>query len=553
MSNLLKMTFDPMTIEHLGIKMYSTLPPVISELIANSADAGASHVSVQLRDSDSKEITVQDDGDGMTFQELNEKFLRIGRNRREAEGRETNAKGRKVIGKKGLGKLSFFGISEEIEVVTKKNGLKNAFIMRWVDIKKSGETGNEYSPTILYKDQPYSDEKPGTSITLRGIKRKTDFNPHELATSLSKIFIVDPGFQISITHNDSNPIAVENALRYEALDTQFEWHVPKDVPDETGYFGKNGISGHLMTTEKPIPPSTKMRGIILYSRKKLVNNPEYFSESASSHFFSYLTGWLEVDFIDELPEDVISTDRQSLNWDRPEMMELRDQLRNLIRWLGQDWRKKRGRRREQEMKEKTGIDVPEWMNKVPENIRELVSPILSALVDDSELTEPIINEAAEKLHKLVPEYPHYHWRNLHPIIRDASKTHYERQDYFTAFVEAIKRYLREVQRKTGLTLTDRKLLENVWSQNNPKLSVTSKFKRPDGTDFNAETLKNIREGHRYLAVGIWTACRCPISHEIVQDLNESGLFTEKDCLDALGLVSHLLSRLENSEPVPPQP
>ena len=30
------MSFDPKTIQHLGIRMYSTLPPVIAELIANS-------------------------------------------------------------------------------------------------------------------------------------------------------------------------------------------------------------------------------------------------------------------------------------------------------------------------------------------------------------------------------------------------------------------------------------------------------------------------------------------------------------------------------------
>ena len=33
-----------------------------------------------------------------------------------------------------------------------------------------------------------------------------------------------------------------------------------------------------------------------------------------------------------------------------------------------------------------------------------------------------------------------------------------------------------------------------------------------------------------------------------EDLQESGLYTEQDCLDALGLLSHLFRRLDNSEP-----
>ena len=35
------MSFDPHTIEHLGVKMYSVLPNAIAELIANAYDADA--------------------------------------------------------------------------------------------------------------------------------------------------------------------------------------------------------------------------------------------------------------------------------------------------------------------------------------------------------------------------------------------------------------------------------------------------------------------------------------------------------------------------------
>lgn len=36
------MKFDPQTIEHLGIQMYYTMPPVIAELVSNAFDADAS-------------------------------------------------------------------------------------------------------------------------------------------------------------------------------------------------------------------------------------------------------------------------------------------------------------------------------------------------------------------------------------------------------------------------------------------------------------------------------------------------------------------------------
>ena len=62
-----KMSFDPNTIEHLGIQMYSTLPPVIAELVANAYDADASSVTIFLGDTGEKRIIIEDTGHGMSF------------------------------------------------------------------------------------------------------------------------------------------------------------------------------------------------------------------------------------------------------------------------------------------------------------------------------------------------------------------------------------------------------------------------------------------------------------------------------------------------------
>ena len=111
------MKFDPQTIEHLGIHMYYTLPPVIAELVSNSYDAEAIVVTIKLNDVGDKFIQVIDEGHGMTFEEINTKFLRIGRNRRIHTGQQKSESGKRfVIGKKGIGKLSFFGIAHLIEV-----------------------------------------------------------------------------------------------------------------------------------------------------------------------------------------------------------------------------------------------------------------------------------------------------------------------------------------------------------------------------------------------------------------------------------------------------
>ena len=94
----LKLRFDPHTIEHLGIKMYSQLPYALAELVANAYDAGAENVIIRLYDEnpENKRIIVSDDGEGMSFDEIRDNFLVIGRRRRDEDESRDNLKGRKI-------------------------------------------------------------------------------------------------------------------------------------------------------------------------------------------------------------------------------------------------------------------------------------------------------------------------------------------------------------------------------------------------------------------------------------------------------------------------
>jgi len=147
----LKMSFDPQTIEHLGVKMYSNIPNAIAELIANAYDADAKNVYVKLYNGIDKRIEVIDDGAGMSFDEINENFLRIGRNRRKAGAKTSPSGARKATGKKGLGKLALFGIGDVIEIrTTKKHSTERViFTLNWEELRATN--GNDYEPT-----QPHS-------------------------------------------------------------------------------------------------------------------------------------------------------------------------------------------------------------------------------------------------------------------------------------------------------------------------------------------------------------------------------------------------------------
>ena len=67
-------TFDHRTIEHLGVRVYSTLPPVLVELISNAYDADKVTIEFSLNP---KSIKISDNDHGMTQKKLNNDFLVI--------------------------------------------------------------------------------------------------------------------------------------------------------------------------------------------------------------------------------------------------------------------------------------------------------------------------------------------------------------------------------------------------------------------------------------------------------------------------------------------
>jgi len=117
-----ELVFSPRILEHLGIASYNSIRRCLAELVTNAYDADAKEVHITLPDAidENAIVTLTDYGMGMSPQDLKEKFLHVGRNRRE-DGERTPS-GRLVIGSKGIGKLAGFGISSKIRITTRRNG-----------------------------------------------------------------------------------------------------------------------------------------------------------------------------------------------------------------------------------------------------------------------------------------------------------------------------------------------------------------------------------------------------------------------------------------------
>jgi Histidine kinase-, DNA gyrase B-, and HSP90-like ATPase len=115
--------------------LYSSPHKAVEELVSNAFDAGATNVHVILPidlTTEGATITVVDDGIGMDEKGLNEHWL-IGVSYKRDAGRKA-PKGRKQIGKFGIGKLATYVLANRLTHISKFGGTYHSTSMDYAKI-----------------------------------------------------------------------------------------------------------------------------------------------------------------------------------------------------------------------------------------------------------------------------------------------------------------------------------------------------------------------------------------------------------------------------------
>ncbi|MCY4082028.1 MAG: ATP-binding protein [Caldilineaceae bacterium] len=343
-----RMKFDVGTIKHLGLQMYSTLPPVIGELVANGWDANATCVDIVIPDSpldpDKSEVIISDNGIGMSDEDIRNKYVITGRDRREAESSdETPAPlKRKVMGRKGIGKFSSFGIAREIEIESVKDGEVSRLIMNYDVMLEKAETRSIEFPAL----PSTGNVTKGTRITLRKFAK---FNSRRipiprLRKGLARRFSVIGGthdFEVVI---NGSPISPEERDLKAFLDRDADGNLYIwPYADVTIKEGEDWtVSGWIGALNRTAPNLDGIdRGIALMARGKLVQEPFVFEAVVGQQYaLSYIIGELHVEFVDDA-EDTIGTNRNALVWDTDANAALRQWGRDEVNRIAREWARKR--------------------------------------------------------------------------------------------------------------------------------------------------------------------------------------------------------------------
>lgn len=219
-------------------------------------------------------------------------------------------------------------------------------------------------------------------------------------------------FNAVIYHNGiNNKTEIKNELIYKNINPIHTWTFPihKDR-DPKEYYYEDLITGKIILSEDTI--GSKMRGIALFSRNKLVNEYEFYDIKATSHGYSYLTGWLNVDFIDSFEEDVISTNRRSLNWETTETGALKAYLTSTIQSIYNDSKKIKEKNKVEKFESDSGVKLEEWINPLPSHDRKLAKKLVNSIIS----TEGINNEKAIELVGFVKDS--FQFESFKEIVRE---------------------------------------------------------------------------------------------------------------------------------------
>lgn len=163
-----KFQVDPRLATLLG-QDYSTTEKALKELIDNAWDADAEVVHVTLPEPlTDAPIVVQDNGNGMTRQELEFHYLKIASDRRVRAGGRTAKKRRVIKGKKGIGKFAGLMCASAMTVTTKARREQISFSLNVEELSRAQGIEHLELPLDITS---CSAEDRGTSVTLLHLRQ----------------------------------------------------------------------------------------------------------------------------------------------------------------------------------------------------------------------------------------------------------------------------------------------------------------------------------------------------------------------------------------------
>lgn len=334
-------------LNHLGRNLYRSFATVLGEAISNSWDADADNVWIYI-DRSNHSFLIKDDGTGMSADDFQNKFLKIGYSKRKL-GAKSSGK-RPFIGRKGIGKLALLSCAERISVISKTKG--GQYVGGMIDNR-----GLDHAITDDLTPDKYPLEgvdmtafagyldghEQGTIILFEnakdGIRHSSNFLRKIMALSF-RFALVDASFAIFL---DGQKVALDD-LNDLAEKTEFLWNVNDlDDPYISGNLNRlkeskgikvdADIDGFVASVERPrdlkIMTTTEKVSVDLFVNGRMREKDILKHIPSARVVESYLYGQIHFDSLDD-DVDRFTSSREGLVADDPEFAKFLDVIRKKV-------------------------------------------------------------------------------------------------------------------------------------------------------------------------------------------------------------------------------
>ena len=172
MAQTARFRVDPKLASLLG-EGYRSSEYALKELIDNAWDADATELRITLPDPLSGDpIVVEDNGTGMTEQEVRSDYLAVASDRSSRKGERTVERNRVVKGRKGIGKFAGLMAADIMAVETKCRGTATRIVIRKEDLHHGeGDLETIDLPVAVSACDPVTH---GTTVTLSSLSQAFD-------------------------------------------------------------------------------------------------------------------------------------------------------------------------------------------------------------------------------------------------------------------------------------------------------------------------------------------------------------------------------------------
>lgn len=223
----------------------------LTELIANAWDAGSTEVEIFIPEKCGELLTIKDNGIGLTPEEFKSRWMKLGYNRLENQGKKVVFPNdidfkRYAYGRNGVGRHGLLCFNDEYTVITSKNAVQSTFQIT---------TQSEKEPFVIIEESSKKANSQGT--TLQVIVTKNLPKSNEINDIISARFLHDPNFKITINRNIIN--LATHTGRIKTIDFPY-----KDYKFKI----------HLIDTKKS-RKNTLYQGVAIWQSGRLIGEPSW--------------------------------------------------------------------------------------------------------------------------------------------------------------------------------------------------------------------------------------------------------------------------------------